>query len=1306
MPTQATNTTSGNWRARIFSEFHDPTGRQWRVEFIDNDTANGHQDFGLSSSAAPHEVQLTEDGFGLSWDGPTDHLGGAVIPSSCEFTFAIETAALEVFPSVIKNNNDARFGVAVYYNGGGTHWEPWWVGSLNHEAIEYETQDRPYLVTVRASCGLNRLRNIEFKNDGDAYLGKKTLVELLAICVNKIPTANFWNGSDIQLKEAVDLFNEEQVSGGEAWTTTDGAEFPTTMLEQTFVKAEAFAEQNEAREDEFGRRAFYPKDFNSCFDILEHVTNAFGARFVLNGFAFWFFPTNALNWSKTLKVQKWTRTKVASQSIRRELVSGSYVPTATSESVNFKKDIETKHALGMGWTNSYLLPVKRCSITHLNAGQQSVFGNPRNFYIDYPNGGVPVTNFVNNDSVLSEGQTLAIRGTYSTGDLVKEFGATIGGGAYNTYGTDRIGARIILRFKVKVGSLYYGSEYSMDTENTSIDMPTGYNGDFTDPNLDFNEVNLPNPSWSTTEKWFDVVVPWTNSDPAADVETNDGWSRVAGLHIKSTGNNEFEYRVNETQDDGFEHDFDFTTVPLPDTASSYTGVDVKVDRIVITRTGGVRETFPQLENIFQSVAIVNYDHTGAALASYSQSAPEDRVDNFLVGIGSNQEDVDVEYFAEQTENTEYFDLGETLLGVSETEDGIPKADGALYVFGGTQNQTTLLSGEKWHSITDTIDNDDTAAHNLLVVTRETLFTRGKPLSVQRGQIVPKSNSTNTEAPFDFTTVFAHNCSTIGDTEDALVPLNLKFNSGAGVYDLEAALLSRTRLSWEEAEDPRKGPRPSTQGGGGPSPVVVGKNSISTNLVNVLDVNEVTYNKVEAVETDVTNIQTKTDLLTVTGAVDLDTMSTSVTSNTTAIGTNATAIGGNTAAIGGNTTDIATNAADISTNAADISTNVSSISNNAAGIGSNTTLANAANSTANSAASQSATALQATVTNAASITAIETKTDFVTVTRNVNLNTLDDDVGDLNTFVGANPSNPPSSGAKLLVLQASGVVAQLPDGTADQVLTTDGSGAYTFEDASGGTTPSVTPTGSLDASSYDTSTTVTWTASNFDGFTTYIPRVVTSGGAVVATTFSQNRDVVTFTAPSTAGSYTFRVIGATAGLGQSAEASFAFSAITPANFSYIRLRGVDSSGTLSANKIALAEVQLYTSSGQSGTDNPTGTATGNNSQSSGIVNFVISAGYRYSNTYAEWKAFDDIATLSSMWWTLSNRTAADNYIQIQFTDSAKAIGSARIAVHKTYTDATHLELLGSNSGRFTGEETLLHTFANTNVGSGVSNFTYN
>lgn len=1181
MPSQYPQTINGTWRARYASEFYDAQGRQWRVEFIDHDTTGAAAlEFNLFNElgSTHHDVEVAGDGFNLSWDGPTDHVGGAIVPSSCEVTFIIDTALKEPLVDVIKSSDDNRFALAVYYDDGGQYWKPWWVGALNHEAIEYETKDRPYLVTLKASCGLRRLANIEFSDNGAAYIGNDSLLEVVAKCLNKLPTSDFHLSNTTQFSEVVDLFNEGHASTSVAWSpTATGDVYPFACLERTVVATTCFAERKEPREDDFGRRIRYPHDFNSCGDVLEHIFTALGGRFLQSRGQWWFVPLNAFNWSHTLNVVNYTQSQMASENLHTHMVGGFNIDKGGSTTVNFETDLEANHALGDGWSNSYLLPVKRASVALLNAGQRSAFGSPRSFYLDYPNSGGGHKQFANNVITVSEGDTINVRGRYLSGDLIKEFGATIGGGAFNTYGLDRIGARIVLRLKLKVGNLYYSSEYNVDNVNlTAIDMPLGFQGDFTDPNLTFKRVHVPDPVWTTEEKFFDVIIPWTHSTPEAPVEDDgNGFVRVGGLHIKDTGNNEFKYRVNETQQDDVAHEFDFMTVPLPNNSSSYTGMEITVDRIVLTREGAVRQTFPELDDIFQSVAIVDYDHTGTDIGSFTLSAPEDRVEELLVGVGNNSDDADIDFIVEQNTNTEFLDLGSTVLG-DNVIGGVPQSDGALSVieYGGP-NIFSTFTQTGWRSITDGIDQADPASNVLIAMSREQLFMRGTVLGVQRGVIVPKvSTATNYTAPLDILTVLFHNCSTEADDRDDLILLTMTHNVGRATYEVDAYVRARTRLSFTE---PPIGPQPATGGGGSDTGAGTGPNGgVNPSVVR--------------------------------GG-----SSTSTFENTTNEGVAAVKF------------TAATNTADIAP---------------------------------------------------------------------------------IKSFVGTVTTSPPTRGVELLTINTSGIMQRVADGTNGQALTTDGLGSLGFTTV-GGSTPSVTPTGRLSGSSpYASGSSVTWTATNYDGFTTYIPEVKDRNGNVVTTTFTQNGAAVTFNVPTTAGDYSFNVKGATAGLGQSATLTIAFTVSAAGSYSYFRWCAVDSSGNKTAQRIALVDATMFDGAGLTGNEHPAGIATSNNSQTAGPVNFVISSGYNYSSTYEPWRAFDNrFNTTGSMWWSLSVPNAASNYIQIQFTDGAKSILSGSIIVAQNFTDATNIRLEGSTTGAFAGEEQTIHTFTNTTSGSGFVTHTF-
>jgi len=108
MPNRSAHTQTGNFRARYAAEFDDPTGVEYRIEFIDNDTSTSARvAFGQTSAETPHEIPVTADGFVLSYDGPTDHIGAAIIPSKCTTTFVIENSDHELLTPEIR---DPKFG--------------------------------------------------------------------------------------------------------------------------------------------------------------------------------------------------------------------------------------------------------------------------------------------------------------------------------------------------------------------------------------------------------------------------------------------------------------------------------------------------------------------------------------------------------------------------------------------------------------------------------------------------------------------------------------------------------------------------------------------------------------------------------------------------------------------------------------------------------------------------------------------------------------------------------------------------------------------------------------------------------------------------------------------------------------------------------------------------------------------------------------------------------------------------------------------------------------------------------------------
>ena len=135
--------------------------------------------------------------------------------------------------------------------------------------------------------------------------------------------------------------------------------------------------------------------------------------------------------------------------------------------------------------------------------------------------------------------------------------------------------------------------------------------------------------------------------------------------------------------------------------------------------------------------------------------------------------------------------------------------------------------------------------------------------------------------------------------------------------------------------------------------------------------------------------------------------------------------------------------------------------------------------------------------------------------------------------------------------------------------------------------------------------------------------------------------------------------------------------------YVRFQGVNSSGTPTTNHVFITQMEVYTGSGQTGTEYPTTDLTDYSSE----TGITVSAGDEYDASRVAWKAFDN--STGTGWWSLGVPTAANNWIQMEFEPAtytpAPVLKSARF-LFSSSNSATHLKVLGSDTGAFAGEET--------------------
>ena len=169
------------------------------------------------------------------------------------------------------------------------------------------------------------------------------------------------------------------------------------------------------------------------------------------------------------------------------------------------------------------------------------------------------------------------------------------------------------------------------------------------------------------------------------------------------------------------------------------------------------------------------------------------------------------------------------------------------------------------------------------------------------------------------------------------------------------------------------------------------------------------------------------------------MATSIAAAVSSIAVNATNIAANTSSIGVNATNIAANTSSIAVNATSIAANASAIAINAGNISTNTTNI-AANTSSIAVNASNITALSATLETRINAVSVLTQTNKTSIAANASAIAVN------STNIAANTS---SIAVVSALIPTSLTELGITDGTAGQVLQTDGNSVFTFVSAAGG-----------------------------------------------------------------------------------------------------------------------------------------------------------------------------------------------------------------------------------------------------------------
>jgi len=251
------------------------------------------------------------------------------------------------------------------------------------------------------------------------------------------------------------------------------------------------------------------------------------------------------------------------------------------------------------------------------------------------------------------------------------------------------------------------------------------------------------------------------------------------------------------------------------------------------------------------------------------------------------------------------------------------------------------------------------------------------------------------------------------------------------------------------------------------------------------------------------------------------------------------------------------------------------------------------------------------------------------------------------------------------------------------------GFFTTQGGGGGTA-STTPTISLNVGLFGS---VTITVTNHSSYTNPNYHVISKVGSTVTV---QDADVnhglesakdsltgiLSFSdQSSTTGTRTVEVRAQEFGDNvQSAAATATYDITGPPASRYVRVRGVNSSGTYTNARLGIWDLRFYEGVAQSGTSHPTNMVSAT-TDTSGNTYYTIDAGHYY-NQYYPYKAFNSSTSVYDLWWPLSTSTA-NNWIQVKFDETQfstpPSINSIKYGNYGSGSDATHFALETSDDG---------------------------
>jgi len=261
--------------ARYLGQFFSAyTEQQYTVVLYDEDFVGTAEDVTFAS------VELSY---------PAGNAGrfDTILASALNVKMIVNTSGLDTFVEDLAGAREGRF-ILQLLQGITSQFVGYVLPDLAQQ--EDTTIEVGYILDLQATDGLARLKTIDYNNAGTAYTDDDTVIEHIFNCLNKLTDVlGFYSGSNWLLRTVVNWHAQQY---------TYSADIDPLL------------------QSRIPHRAFYTIDtrgnykFKTCFEVLDELCKAWGARMLYSNYSFWFVQVNELATPSAKKVFNYTKTQV------------------------------------------------------------------------------------------------------------------------------------------------------------------------------------------------------------------------------------------------------------------------------------------------------------------------------------------------------------------------------------------------------------------------------------------------------------------------------------------------------------------------------------------------------------------------------------------------------------------------------------------------------------------------------------------------------------------------------------------------------------------------------------------------------------------------------------------------------------------------------------------------------------------------------------------------------------------------------------------------------------------------------------